>query len=341
MRKYNVCVVGAGVVGVEMLRVLRQRNFPVDELRVFARSAREIDVDGTKYPVEAITPEGFKGIDIALFAGTEGEKGAAVTFAQEAVKRGAVVIDNGADFRMDPDVPLVVPEVNADDVKKHKGIIANPNCSTIQMVVALNPIHKAVGIKKIVVTTLQASSGAGKSAVDQLNEEVSVITSGGFNNVHVNAKTKAMPQQLAYNVFPHIGSFVELDYTNEEWKLVKETHKIMHADKIKISATTVRVPVRTGHSESVYIETEKQFTPEKAREILSKAPGVIVIDDPKNNLYPLPKDVEGKDETFVGRIRQDAFDKNGLWLWVVADNLRKGAATNAVQIAECVISGLN
>jgi aspartate-semialdehyde dehydrogenase len=206
------------------------------------------------------------------------------------------------------------------------------------MVVALNPIHKAVGIKKIVVTTLQASSGAGKSAVDQLNEEISLIASGGFNNVHVSAKTKAMPQQLAYNVFPHIGSFVELDYTNEEWKLVKETHKIMHAEKIKISATTVRVPVRTGHSESVYIETEKPITPEKAREILSKSPGIIVIDDPKNNLYPLPKDVEGKDETFVGRIRQDAFDNNGLWLWVVADNLRKGAATNAVQIAECVIS---
>jgi len=340
MKKYNVCVVGAGVVGVEMLRVLRQRNFPIGELRVFARSAREIDVDGRKYPVQAITPEGFEGIDIALFAGTEGEKGAAVTYAAEAVNRGAVVIDNGADFRMDPKVPLVVPEVNAADVKKHKGIIANPNCSTIQMVVALDPIHKKVGIKRIIVTTLQASSGAGKSAVDQLNEETALIASGGFNNVHVSAKTKAMPQQLAYNVFPHIGSFVEGDYTNEEWKLVNETHKIMHADKIKISATTVRVPVRTGHSESIYIETAKPVTALKIRELLAKAPGVIVIDDPKNNLYPLPKDVEGRDETFVGRIRQDAFSKNGLWLWVVADNLRKGAATNAVQIAECVISGL-
>ena len=276
-------------------------------------------------------------MDIALFAGTEGEKGAAVTFAPEAVKRGCVVIDNGADFRMDPKVPLVVPEVNAADVKKHKGIIANPNCSTIQMVVALNPIHKKAGIKKVVVTTLQASSGAGKSAVEQLKEEVSLIAQGGFDNVHVSAQTKAMPQQLAYNVFPHIGSFVEGDYTNEEWKLVKETHKIMHAPKIKVSATTIRVPVRTGHSESVYIETAKPMTPEKARQILKNSPGVIVIDDPKNNLYPLPKDVEGKDETFVGRIRQDAFDKKGLWLWVVADNLRKGAATNAVQIAECLI----
>jgi aspartate-semialdehyde dehydrogenase len=335
--RYNVAVIGAGVVGIEMLRVLKQRNFPVDELRVFARSARDINVDGQVYSVKPITPEGFEGVDIALFAGTEGEKGAAVTFAPEAVKRGCVVIDNGADFRMDPKVPLVVPEVNAADVKKHKGIIANPNCSTIQMVVALNPIHKKAGIKKVVVTTLQASSGAGKSAVEQLKEEVSLIAQGGFDNVHVSAQTKAMPQQLAYNVFPHIGSFVEGDYTNEEWKLVKETHKIMHAPKIKVSATTIRVPVRTGHSESVYIETAKPMTPEKARQILKNSPGVIVIDDPKNNLYPLPKDVEGKDETFVGRIRQDAFDKKGLWLWVVADNLRKGAATNAVQIAECLI----
>jgi aspartate-semialdehyde dehydrogenase len=238
---------------------------------------------------------------------------------------------------MDPKVPLVVPEVNASDVKKNKGIIANPNCSTIQMVVALSPIHKKVGIKRIIVTTLQASSGAGKQAVDQLKEESSVISSRGFTSVHVQAQNMAMPQQLAFNVFPHIGSFVEGDYTNEEWKLVKETHKIMHDDKIKISATTIRVPVRTGHSESVYIETDKPISPEKVRELLAKAPGIVLIDDPKKNLYPMPKDVEGRDETFVGRIRQDAFVKNGLWLWVVADNLRKGAATNAVQIAEVLI----
>jgi aspartate-semialdehyde dehydrogenase len=338
MKKYNVAVIGAGVVGIEMLRVLRQRNFPINNLKVFARSARNINVDGQVYAVEAITPEGFNGIDIALFAGTEGEKGAAVTYAAEAVKRGAVVIDNGADFRMDAKVPLVVPEVNAADVKKHKGIIANPNCSTVQMVVALNPLHKKFGIKKVIVTTLQASSGAGKGAVEQLNQETDLIAKGGFGNVHVQAQNKSMPQQLAYNCFPHIGSFAEGDYTNEEWKLVHETHKIMHAPKIKISATTVRVPVRTGHSESVYIETEKPVTPQQARQILAKAPGVILIDDLKSNLYPRPKDVEGKDETFVGRIRQDAFNKKGLWLWVVADNLRKGAATNAVQIAECVIS---
>lgn len=332
--KYTVAVIGAGAVGMEMLRVLKQRNFPSGEIRVFARSAREIDVDGTKYAVQAITPEGFNGVDIALFAGTEGEKGAAVTYAAEAVKRGAVVIDNGADFRMEKDVPLVVPEVNGKDVKKHKGIIANPNCSTIQMVVALAPIHKKVGIKRIIVTTLQASSGAGKSAVDQLKEEISGIAAGGFNNLHVSVQNKSMPQQLAYNVFPQIGGFAECDFTSEEWKLVKETHKIMHDDKIKVSATTVRVPVRTGHSESVYIETGKPIAPKKVKELLAKSPGIILIDDTQKGLYPMPKDVEGKDETFVGRIRKDPYVKNGLWLWVVADNLRKGAASNAVQIAE-------
>ena len=338
MKKYNVAVIGVGAVGIEMLRVLKQRNFPVGNLKVFARSTRNIEVDGQNYAVEAITPEGFNGIDIALFAGTEGEKGAAATYAAEAVKRGAVVIDNGADFRMDPKVPLVVPEVNAKDVKIHKGIIANPNCSTIQMVVALWPIYKKAGIKRIIVTTLQASSGAGRAAVEQLKEENIRIASAGYNNLQVDLEGRYLPQQLAYNVFPHIGSFVECDYTNEEWKLVKETHKIMHDNKIKISATTVRVPVRTGHSESVYIETKRPITPEKAREVFSKAPGVIVIDDPKKSLYPMPKDSEGRDETFVGRIRRDPFVKNGLWLWVVADNLRKGAATNAVQIAECLIS---
>jgi len=338
MKKYNVAVVGVGVVGIEMLRVLKQRNFPVNQLKVFARSARDINVDGQKYSVEPITADGFNGIEIALFAGTEGEKGAAVTYAAEAVKRGAVVIDNGADFRMDPKVPLVVPEVNAADVKKHKGIIANPNCSTIQMVVALNPLHKKFNIKKIIVTTLQASSGAGKAAVEQLNNETARIAQAGFDSVQVDGVNKSMPQQLAYNCFPHIGSFAEGGYTNEEWKLVKETRKIMHAPKIKISATTVRVPVRTGHSESIYIETEKAIDPDEARKIIAKSAGIVVIDDLKNNLYPMPKDAEGKDETFVGRIRRDAFNKKGLWLWVVADNLRKGAATNAVQIAECLIS---
>jgi aspartate-semialdehyde dehydrogenase len=338
MKKYNLCVVGVGAVGIEMLRVLRQRKSPVGQLRVFARSARDIEVDGQSYSVQPISPDGFNGIDIALFAGTEGEKGAAVTYAPEAIKRGAVVIDNGADFRMDPKVPLVVPEVNAADVKSHKGIIANPNCSTIQMVVALWPIYKKAGLKRVVVTTLQASSGAGRAAVEQLKEENSIITGRGFESLQVSVENKALPQQLAYNVFPQIGGFAEDDYTSEEWKLVRETHKIMHDKRIKISATTVRVPVRTGHSESVYLETARKLSPDKVRIILSKAPGIVVMDDPQKNLYPMPKDVEGRDETFVGRIRQDPFVKNGLWLWVVADNLRKGAATNAVQIAECLIS---
>lgn len=354
---YNVAVIGVGAVGIEMLRVLKQRNFPIGELRVFACSGREIEVDGQKYSVKEVSPDGFTDIDIALFAGTEGEKGAAVTYAPEAVKRGAVVIDNGADFRMDPQVPLVVPEVNAKDIKRHKGIIANPNCSTIQMVVTLWPIYKKVGIRRIVVTTLQAASGAGRGAVEQLFDETkqimghmdtgslildssespaSSIPACPAGRQHPASRT--LPQQLAFNVFPHIGGFGECDYTTEEWKLVRETHKIMHDNKIKISATTVRVPVRTGHSESIYIETGKPITPAKLNDILSKAPSLIVIDDPKNNRYPQPLDAEGKDEVFVGRIRKDPLVKNGLWLWVVADNLRKGAATNAVQIAECVIS---
>lgn len=333
-KKYNVAVIGVGAVGIEMLRVLKQRNFPIAELRVFARSARNIEVDGEVYSVRPVSPKGFEGIDIALFAGTEGEKGAAVTYAPEAVKRGVIVIDNGVDFRMDPKVPLVVPEVNAGDIKKHRGIIANPNCSTIQMVVALWPIYKKAGVKRIIVTTLQASSGAGRGAVEQLKEETSLIAQGGFNKLQAGVEKKSLSQQLAYNVFPQIGTFTECDYTNEEWKLVHETHKIMHDKKIRISATTVRVPVRTGHSESVYVETVKPLEPDRVRTLLSKSPGIIVIDDPGKNLYPMPKDVEGKDEVFVGRIRKDCFVKNGLWLWVVADNLRKGAATNAVQIAE-------
>jgi len=336
-KKYNVAVIGVGAVGIEMLRVLMQRNFPIQELRVFARSARDIEVDGEKYSVKAVSPEGFDGIDIALFAGTEGEKGASLTYAKEAVKRGAIVIDNGADFRMDPQVPLVVPEVNAKDVKKHKGIIANPNCSTIELVVALWPIYKKAGIKRAVITTLQAASGAGRAAVEQLKEESSIIVSRGFTSLQVNLENKFLPQQLGFNVFPHIGGFGEYDYTTEEWKFVRETHKIMHDKKIKISATCVRVGVRTGHSESVYIETAKPLGPDKARDILSQAPGVIVIDEPENNLYPMPKDIEGKDEVFVGRIRPDPFIKNGLWLWIVSDNLRKGAALNAVQIAELLI----
>ncbi len=342
MKKYNVAVVGVGAVGIEMLRCLRQRAFPLGELRIFARSSRDIKVDGEIYPVKAIFPNGFEGIDISLFAGTEGEKGAAVTYAKEAVKRGAVVIDNGADFRIHPEVPLVVPEVNKGDIKKHKGIIANPNCSTIQLVLAIYPIYRIAGIRRIIVCTYQAASGAGRAAVEQLFGETKQIisqfeTGSLIVNPGKNSASRALPQQIAFNVFPHIGSFGEHDYTNEEWKMVQETHKILHDKKIRISATTVRVPVRTGHSEAIYIETKRKISTEKVKNILSNSEGIKVIDEPNNNLYPLPIEAEGKDEVFVGRIRPDPYVKCGLWLWVVSDNLRKGAALNAVQIAECLI----
>ncbi len=327
MKKVNIAVVGVGAVGEEMLRVLNERNFPIGNLRVLARSAREIKVDNKTYQVEVVSEESFKEIDIALFAGTEGEKGAAVTFAPSAVSKGAVVIDNGADFRMKSDVPLVVPEVNPEDIKNHKGIISNPNCSTIQMVVALAPIYKAAGLKRIVVASYQAVSGAGRGGVRQLESELK----------NEQVKEKAFVANIARNVIPQIGGFAQDDYTSEEWKMVKETHKILHDDSILISATCVRVPVVTGHSEAVYIETKENITCEKVKDILSKSDGIKFIDMPERN-FPIPADCQGKDEVFVGRVRKDPFVKNGLWLWVVADNLRKGAATNAIQIAECVIS---
>ncbi len=331
MSKYNVVVVGAGAVGIEMLRVLRQRNFPVAQLKVLARSDRDITVDGQTYHVEPITAQSFDGMQIALFAGTEGEKGAAVTFADEAVKRGCIVIDNGADFRMEKDVPLVVPEVNGKDVKmakKGRGIIANPNCSTIQMVVALAPIHKMSKIKRVIVSTYQAASGAGSKAVDELFAQTKDVLDGK------PAVPQALSKRIAFNIFPHIGSFAENDFTSEEWKMILETQKIMHDDKIKVSATTVRVAVKNGHSESVYLETEKPLDLKKVKAALKKAPGIIIVDDLKTSAYPMPIDAEGKDEVFVGRIRKDPFNPKGIWLWVVADNLRKGAASNAVQIAE-------
>lgn len=330
--KYNIAVVGVGAVGIEMLRVLKERNFPVGNLKVLARSARDISVDGATYHVDAISADAFEGVDIALFAGTEGEQGAAVTYAPEAVKKGAIVIDNGADYRMEPDVPLVVPEVNPKDAKRAKrGIIANPNCSTIQMVVALAPIHKLYKIKRVIVSTYQAASGAGSKAVEELYAQTKDFLEGKEIN------PVAFSKRIAFNIFPHIGGFADCDFTSEEWKMVKETHKIMHSDKIAVTATTVRVPVKTGHSESIYIETRKPVDIEEAKKALAASPGIRIIDDVKNCGYPLPADVEGRDEVFVGRIRKDPYNDKGMWLWVVADNLRKGAASNAVQIAELLI----
>lgn len=333
-KRYNIAVVGVGAVGEEMLRILSQRNFPIKELRVFARSSRDIVIDNQTYSVKEISPDGFKDIDIALFAGTEGEKGAAVTYAPEAIRGGSIIIDNGADFRLDPQVPLIVPEVNPQDIKWHKGLIASPNCSTIQMVVALWPIHKVAKIVRVIVCSYQAVSGAGRGAVQRLEQEVKDFCAGK----DMQGVGGILPRQIAFNVFPHIGSFQDLNYTTEEWKTVRETQKIMHDEEMRISATTVRVPVKTGHSEAIYIETAERLEPEEAREILSESPGVKVIDDPRNNLYPTPIDAEGKDEVFVGRIRGDPFMEKGLWLWVVSDNLRKGAALNAIQIAEKLIS---
>ncbi len=332
MKKYNVAVLGVGAVGEEMLRVLHQRQFPVNELKVFARTPRTIELDGHRYKVETLNADSFKGVDIALFAGTEGDKGAAVTYAADAIAAGCVVIDNGADFRLRDDVPLVVPEANGADVKKHKGIIANPNCSTIQMVVALAPIHKKFGLKRIIISTYQAVSGSGRGGIVQAEAEYRAWAKGNGETVSFH-----MDQSVAFNIFPHIGSFNNDGSTSEEMKLVNETHKILHDKKIKITATTVRVPVRTGHSEAVYIETKNPIDANKVKALLSQSPGIKVIDDPKNKLYPMPKDCEGTDDVFVGRIRRDPAVKNGLWLWIVADNLRKGAALNAVQIAEELI----
>ncbi|MFC1698499.1 aspartate-semialdehyde dehydrogenase [Candidatus Omnitrophota bacterium] len=330
MRKYNVAVVGVGAVGEEMLRVLRQRKFPINELRVFARSNREVVFDDQKYNVQKISADAFEGIDIALFAGTEGEKGAAVTYSPDAIKSGAVVIDNGADFRLKKGVPLVVPEVNPEDVKKHRGLIANPNCSTIQFVVALWPIYQAAGLKRAIACSYQAVSGAGRGGLRQLESETRAE----------QVIEPAFSSQISRNVIPHIGGFGKCDYTSEEWKMVDETHKIMHDKNIRISATCVRVPVAIGHSEAVYLETKRNITVKRIKQLLGKSSGIKVIDQPESGAYPLPIDAAGTDDVFVGRIRKDPFVKNGFWLWIVADNLRKGAALNAVQIAELVCATL-
>ena len=330
--KYNVAIVGAtGAVGNEMIQVLEDRGFPVGELKLFAseRSAGEtLPYKEEDYNVDLLTENVFSGIDIALFSA--GEK-ISLEFAPKAAEAGAVVIDNSSAFRMAPEVPLVVPEVNPHAISRHKGIIANPNCSTIQMVVALKPLHDKSRIKRIVVTTFQSVSGKGREAMDELFEQTRAIL--GFQDV----KPEVFPYQIAFNCLPHIDDFLDNGYTKEEMKMVNETKKIMEDDSIRITATTVRVPVYVGHSEAVNIETEDKLTANEARAILSAAPGIIVYDDPKRNIYPVPLNVSGKDEVYVGRIREDESIPNGLNLWIVADNLRKGAATNAVQIAEMLI----
>jgi aspartate-semialdehyde dehydrogenase len=331
---YVVAVVGAtGAVGTEMIEVLEERKFPVTRLVPLAstRSAGgTVTFEGNEVPIEVLTKDSFAGVDIALFsAGAELSR----EFAPIAVKAGTVVIDNSAAWRMTPEVPLVVPEVNAHDIQRHKGIIANPNCSTIQMVVALKPLHDEARIKRIVVTTFQSVSGTGKDAMDELMAECQDLLS------FKSASPKVYPYQIAFNCLPQIDDFLPSGYTKEEMKMVHETRKIMGDQSIHVTATTVRVPVYVGHSEAVNIETERKLSANEARAILSTAPGVLLYDDPAHKIYPMPLEVAGKDEVYVGRVREDESIANGLNLWVVADNLRKGAALNAVQIAEHLAQG--
>ncbi len=330
-KKLNIAVTGAtGAVGNQMLTCLEERNFPVKSVKLLASSrsaGKQLRFKGNPVEVEELTKDSFKGMDIALFSagGGTSEK-----FAPYAAKDGCVVVDNSSAWRMDADVPLVVPEVNPHAVAGYtkKGIIANPNCSTIQMVIALHPLHNEYKIKRIVVSTYQAVSGTGKKAVDELSDQTRAMLN------FTDCKNKVYPHRIAFNCLPHIDSFLDNGYTKEEMKMVNETRKILEDDTIGITATTVRVPVFYGHSESVNIETHKPIAAVEVKKLLENQPGIGLVDDPKNNVYPLAIDAAGQDLTLVGRIRDDESVENGINIWVVADNIRKGAATNAVQIAE-------
>lgn len=332
--RYNVAVVGAtGAVGEQMREVLEERLFPVDEIRFLAseRSAGQVlEFQREKVRVKVLGKDSFQGVDIALFsAGRQVSE----NFAPLAVDAGAVVVDNSPQFRMEPDVPLVVPEVNAGEIGRYekRGIVANPNCSTIQMVVALKPIHDAARIKRVVVSTYQSVSGAGRMAMEELSQQTIALFSGK------EIKNEKFPHQIAFNCIPQIDAFLENGYTKEEMKMIHETRKILGEPALPVTATTVRVPVFCGHSESVNVETEKKLTAGDVKAILREAPGIVLCDDPASGVYPMAIHAVGKDATFVGRIREDDSVPNGINLWIVADNLRKGAALNAVQIAEILI----
>ena len=336
MGALNVAVAGAtGAVGGKMMETLERRNFPVGKIKLLASArsvGRKLCFNGEEIAVEELKEDSFEGVDIALFsAGGSRSK----QFAPIAARAGCVVVDNSSAFRMDPDVPLVVPEVNPEQIANHNGIIANPNCSTIQLVVVLKPLHDAAKIKRVVVSTYQAVSGAGLKAVEELrNETESVLADGRYDR-------NVFPHQIAFNCLPQIpqsDAFLDNGYSTEEMKMVNETKKIIGDDSIRVTATTVRVPVFVSHSESVNVETEKKLSADEAREILSQAPGVKVVDDLGRQLYPLATEAAGRDETFVGRIREDLSIDNGLDMWIVADNLLKGAALNAVQIAEELVA---
>ena len=330
-KQFSVAVAGAtGAVGVEMIRMLEQRNFPVSSLKLLASArsvGKKMTFRGEEMAVEEMTEKSFKGVDIALFsAGGDVSK----KFRNAVVDAGCVMIDNSSAFRMDEDVPLVVPEVNPEDVRWHKGVIANPNCSTIIMLVPVAPLHRAFGLKRLVAATYQAASGAGAKGMNELLTQTRDVLDGK------PAVRKAFVDQIAFNVFPHIDVFKDNGYTKEEMKMVNETRKMLHTDDIRITCTCVRVPVQRAHSESLNLEFEKSATPDQVREILSKAPGVIVVDDPANNRYPVPIEAAGHGEVLAGRIRQDISlpDNKGIDLFVAGAQLLKGAAYNAVQIAE-------
>jgi aspartate-semialdehyde dehydrogenase len=334
-KKYNVCVLGAtGMVGREMIKVLEESNFPVDRFLPLASertAGQKVAFQGNEYTVEVAAPESFEGMNIGLFsAGAKVSK----VLAPEAVKRGCIVIDNTSHFRMDPYVPLVVPEVNGHVIKRHKGIIANPNCSTAQMVLPLKPIYDAVGIERIVVSTYQATSGWGKEAVAEMYDQIKALMADPAAKV----EAKCIYKQIAFNVVPQIDIFLDNAYTKEEMKMVNETRKIFEDDKIQVTATCVRVPVIIGHSEAVNIKTKKKISVEEVRRLLSEFPTVRVVDDPSKGEYPTPIDCSGKNETYVGRIREDLSQKNGIDMWIVSDNLRRGAALNAVLIAERMLA---
>ena len=329
MKGFNVAIVGVtGFVGQEFIRILEERDFPVSELRPLASersSGLEIFFRHRQLEVQEATSETFRDIDIAFFsAGAD----VSLQLCPVAVKAGAVVIDNSTAFRLEPSTPLVVPEVNPDDIKQHKGIIANPNCSTIQLVVALYPLHKANPIKRVTVSTYQAVSGAGSAAAHELTQETKLVLEGRSVCPHVFA------HQIAFNVLPEIDVFLNNGYTKEEWKMNEEARKIMHSKDMVVSATCVRVPVWFGHSEAVNVEFTSPISAKEARKLLSQSPGIKVLDDPSVSCYPQPWAASGSNHVFVGRIREDISCSNGLVMWVVADNLRKGAALNAVQIAE-------
>jgi len=324
----NIAIVGAsGAVGQAMLQVVKERKLPYDNLYLFAsaRSAgKQVEFNGKTITIEELTPQSFdRGIDIALFSAGGGTS---KEYAPIAAKKGCVVIDNSSAWRMDPEVPLVVPEVNPQDIWEHKGIIANPNCSTIQAVVALAPLHKAYGIHRVIYTTFQSVSGAGNKGMEDLKR-----TANGEAPQH-------FPYPIAGNCIPHIDAFGDDGYTFEEIKMINETRKILHAPEIQATATTVRVPVFVGHSESINITLDKPFELTDIRRVLEEAPGIVVQDDVENKVYPTPRETAGTDPVYVGRIRRDFSADNSLNLWVVADNVRKGAATNAVQIAEVLLA---